>query len=288
VTRVYICVDGARSLEEQSMVNNVHQIVLDAVDNDEIEIEYRFRDTNVGCSASVLSSCEWFFSKVDYGIVLEDDCIPSAGFFDFVEASKPLLINNSDIAIASGCQMLEIQDDNIPDWFLSKYSFHWGWASTAKSWKESLNYALNFHIHSKALKNKILNPEESFWFGGARRAYYGYSDVWDTLFTVAVMSCEKTVLLPKKNLVSNTGNDIYATHTGTNDTDTSRPTYEFKKPSVAPILIATYDSKIAREYFKIRIRHLFTTRATYLLDLLMPSRKSLDVLPERFKNSIFF
>ena len=59
-----------------------------------------------------------------------------------------------------------------------------------------------------------LDYERIYWLEGARRAYQGYVDVWDTALVALINSGPFFTLLPPTNLISNIGNDSVATHTG--------------------------------------------------------------------------
>src|SRR5688572_28944151 len=47
------------------------------------EVKHLFREKNLGCGKAVSGAIDWFFTHVDEGIILEDDCLPVASFFNF-------------------------------------------------------------------------------------------------------------------------------------------------------------------------------------------------------------
>jgi hypothetical protein len=47
------------------------------------ELKTLFRESNLGCKNAVSGGINWFFSHEEMGIILEDDCLPSASFFDY-------------------------------------------------------------------------------------------------------------------------------------------------------------------------------------------------------------
>lgn len=283
IREIYVAVDGPRSQIDVLEIEDVRHVVVNAAKDPFFKIEFRFRSWNVGCSASVLTACDWFFSIVDFGIILEDDCLPSPGFFDFVESSKTLFDSNPRLSVACGSQLLDFEED-VPAWFLSQYPFHWGWATTSVAWKKSLEYALNY---SPAKFRNLFNikPDKSFWTAGARRAFFGYADVWDAIFATHIISENLLVLLPRRNLIINNGNDTHATHTGTNQIDTSRQVFDFRIPISNPKLSSDFERRVRDEYFKIGIRHIFSTKFTLALDTLIPSRRKVEELPIRFEKS---
>jgi hypothetical protein len=283
IRKIFVVVDGPRSERDGPEIEQVRQEVLNVTQDPFFEIEFRFRSQNVGCSASVLAACDWFFSMVDFGIILEDDCLPSPGFFDFVEYSRTVFVDNPRLSVACGSQLLEVEEE-AQTWFLSQYPFHWGWATTSISWRKSLDYALNYSP-PKFRSLVSLKPDESFWLSGARRAFWGYADVWDAIFANQIISQDLLVLLPRKNLILNNGNDAHATHTGANDVDTSRQIFDFKAPLSNPKPSSDFDKRIRDDYFKIGTRHIFSTKFTFFLDKLIRGRRKVESLPVRFEKS---
>jgi hypothetical protein len=283
VRKIFVAVDGPRSAKDATEIEEVRQEIVKATTDPFFEIKFSFRSQNAGCSASVLSACDWFFSMVDFGIVLEDDCLPSSGFFDFVEYSRTVFEVNPLLSVACGSQLLEVEED-VSTWFLSKYAFHWGWATTSIAWRKSLDYALNYSpVNFRSVFN--IRPADSFWLAGARRAFFGYADVWDAIFANQLISQDLFVLLPRKNLITNNGNDAHATHTGFNDIDTSRQVFDFETPISNPKLSSDFDKRVQDDYFKIRIHHIFSTKFTFFLDKLIPGRRKVEILPIRFEKS---
>ena len=51
----------------------------------ECEVYTHFSDRNLGCLNAVSAGINWFFSRVNEGIILEDDCLPDTSFFPFCE-----------------------------------------------------------------------------------------------------------------------------------------------------------------------------------------------------------
>lgn len=281
VHSVYVVVDGPRSTEDVPAIISVRSEVLAAVQDDFFTITYYFRESNVGCSASVISACDWFFSQVEYGAVLEDDCIPSNGFFTFVKMARKQLISNPKIALACGTQLISTERDYSDSWLLSRYAFHWGWCSTSESWFKSMLHLLENPPKFRAYLLSLRSPENSYWFAGARRAFQGYADVWDSLISNYIFREQLLVLLPTINLVSNVGNDRFATHTAENNIDTMRESFQFDLPINPPIYSSSYDRKVKNEYFKIKPRHVLTTNITFLFDLMFLTRKKVLSFNER-------
>ena len=81
-TRLYVACDGPNPDRpgEAQKVSETRKVIQHEIDWP-CEIERNFSDVNQGCRLGVSRAISWFFSHVDEGIILEDDCIPSIKFF---------------------------------------------------------------------------------------------------------------------------------------------------------------------------------------------------------------
>lgn len=69
---------------EGEKVRAVRNYILSSIDWN-CEVKTLFRDENLGCKRAVSSAIDWFFSHVEEGIILEDDCVPDQSFFPFCQ-----------------------------------------------------------------------------------------------------------------------------------------------------------------------------------------------------------
>jgi hypothetical protein len=81
--KLYINQDGPRKdfLKDLKMCKKVREIALNP--DWDCDIFSNINESNQGCRKSVSSGLNWFFENEEFGIILEDDCIPSKSFFNF-------------------------------------------------------------------------------------------------------------------------------------------------------------------------------------------------------------
>ncbi len=213
--KLFIAADGPRldKVGEELLCNQSRMIVLENIDWD-CEVYTLFRNTNLGCGIAVSGAITWFFEHVEEGIILEDDCLPNDSFFYFCET---MLINyrydNSIKHITGSCYVA----DEKYDYILSKLPFIWGWATWKRAWK---NYNLNLSNDSYQEKEYILfknlqsNIQTNFWLDRfAELEKFGCNFTWDYQWFYAIWKSAGYVIAPTRNLVSNIGFSLDATHT---------------------------------------------------------------------------
>ena len=81
--RLLIVADGPRAhVEGEAEKSLLARQVVDRIDWP-CDVERNFSDQNLGCGRRLSSGIAWAFERVPEAIFLEDDCVPTPGFFDF-------------------------------------------------------------------------------------------------------------------------------------------------------------------------------------------------------------
>ena len=224
------------------------------------------RSENLGCAVSVLTACDWFFKQVTYGIILEDDCLPTKHFFNYANEVRTVLSTNENVWLACGTQYapLEIFEDS---WILARYPLNWGWITNKDKWLEISSAIRNRKMKLNLINESQINLQEAvYWNAGARRAYQSQVDVWDTILVQKMIKNAKLAVLPNVPLVTNNGNDLIATNVNLESSWTNLQTFEFNKSIKQPIFSMIVTSWLRDNFFQILIRHLLTTQITFFLD----------------------
>lgn len=274
VDEVFISVDYPKdfTIESSARFLEIITLVSEFDKNFEGKVNLHTRTENVGCSAAVVSSCDWFFSRVNYGAILEDDCIPSDDFFELVIGAEEYVVAESKILLVCGHQV--VPKDILGDsWALSRFPLIWGWGTSASKWEvmKSLIVAGEF-TGSNPGNVEIDLKTFSFFQAGARRSQHGYMDAWDAPLAFGMIANDYKAILSPRNLISNVGSDSVAVHTSGKSRwlNTSVETITFDY--LPPVESRAMEEWLVRNYYKIRIRHLLTTKITLLLDLLRAPR----------------
>jgi hypothetical protein len=280
VKRVYVAIDGPKANSHEGTEDNLK--IVDVVSNFTSHFEGNVylmnRKLNLGCAPSVLSACDWVFENEKFAMILEDDCIPSSDFFNYSCQSLEVIAHDRRIWLSCGTQFAPPSPDT-DDWFLSKYPLTWGWATNRDNWNQ-ISIALK---NQKKLNGGYLPlSEKVYWNAGARRACDGWVDVWDTILAQQLLVMNRLVLLPKNSLVTNIGNDSVATHTLGPSKWIGVKTGIFKSPISNPKYESKVDLWLKKEFFRIKHRHLVTTKLTFLKDFFLRFRKPFAPLIERW------
>lgn len=179
------------------------------------QVKTLFREKNLGCGRAVSEAISWFFSEVEAGIILEDDCLPHQDFFPYCETLLQRYRNDQRVATIAGTHFFPPSLPHQASHYASKYFQMWGWATWRRVWR---HYDFNvegpeqewWHIFQRVHPIPV---EAGYWREILRALRNGTIDTWDFQMFFMAWKQRAVHILPGKNLVSNIGYGPQATHT---------------------------------------------------------------------------
>lgn len=215
--RLYIAADGPREhVPDDAARCNETRAISTQVDWP-CEVYTRFRDKNLGCRVAVSNAIDWFFEQEPEGIVLEDDCLPHKDFFRFCDSLLDRYRDESRIYSICGHGHTYGQGNRGESYYFSRYNHCWGWASWRRAWS-SFDLCLTdwperrrgTWLNNIASGNPIFTR---YWKRIFDDMYSGRLDSWAYAWTYTCWANNGLSVVPRRNLVSNIGFGLDATHT---------------------------------------------------------------------------
>jgi len=214
--KLYVAADGPRN-EAEAVLCRQARTVIDGIDW-ECELHTRFQDHNVGCRDNVCTSISWMFEKEEEGIILEDDCLPGASFFQYCTEMLEKYKDDETVGCIGGYNFLE-KSRRSNSCLFTKYPFIWGWATWRRAWKFFDGTVPTF---PETLLNDSFKPyfnscfEKNTFYNKFYQVYKGRNDIWDYQWVYALWKNKMKSIIPPVNLVKNLGFDPRATHKNSN------------------------------------------------------------------------
>lgn len=209
--RLYIAADGPRP-EKHGEVERCEEVrsIVSQVDW-ECDVQYLFREKNLGCRRAVSEAITWFFDHEEAGIILEDDCLPAPQFFDFCAHALERWKDDPKVMHIGGHIVCERPGPAALG--LSHLVPIWGWATWRRAWA-----LYDSDMQRISYLDKL--PLEA-WYGAQSKNVYrairgihdNNIDAWGARWALSVVSREAFSILPQVNLISNIGFGEEATHT---------------------------------------------------------------------------
>lgn len=218
--RLYVMADGPRPGHPEDANKCVEtRKVIDGIDWD-CELHTLYHHTNMGCGQAVISGINWFFGNEASGIILEDDCLPHADFFPYCEELLKRYQDDTRVMHING-NNFNFREfvDTQNSYSFGSYPQAWGWATWQRAWA--------LFDESVACWPELRKGDWLFKMGWnpiermLQRAKYDDiyrrqpRDIWDYQWQLSVFSQNGLAVVPKRNLISNIGFGVDATHTTT-------------------------------------------------------------------------
>lgn len=238
--RLYVAADAPRANKPaEAEACRATRAIIDQVDWP-CEVKKLYRDENLGCKLSVSGAISWFFEQEEYGVILEDDCLPDPSFFPFCEELLLKYKDDDRIGhIGGNCNLPGIVKDGLSYDFCS-ITHIWGWATWRRVWK---NMDVNFPFWETCRDRRSLlfrTKWEEIYFSSfisdALHRRHGLNP-WGVFYYYMLRTQNQLSVYPAVNLVTNIGlGDPAATHT----TKKSRKLYVPSRPLAFPLRHPAY------------------------------------------------
>lgn len=244
---LYIFQDGARIDNKEDSIKcvAVRNVIQELVDWD-CDLSTFYADSNLGCGPGPTAGISWFFSKVEQGIIIEDDAIPADDFFQYAEELLNRYKVDTDIRAIGSMKVDNRKYGDASYYFSMMNRTLCVWATWKRAWND-------FDYQLRDVSKKKLYKALKFYGVTLREREYWYERLleiqkdglgdssWDQQFWMSIWLNQGVGICPNTNLSSNIGFDSDATHT-TNEKSIAA---NIKPASILPI---TYpkSSKISR------------------------------------------
>ena len=251
VDNLFIAFDAPRynSQEEVNTCKAVQEMIygVDWATN----IRILARQTNLGCGHSISQAIDWFFTHVEEGIILEDDCLPSSSFFSFSQRGLNDFREDKSIWQIDGSNFYHSHSQNLYEY--SSFPLIWGWATWKDRWD---SYRFNFTPQEAS--NIIINQFDdhlikAFWLNRIKDFFSNAVDTWDYQWMLTIWKNNGKVVRPPVNLVQNDGFSSRSTHFEDDRYNyLSQKAVNFNLNKYLPNTVVDYDFKLDELQFRGR------------------------------------
>lgn len=276
---LYIAADGPRD----GNISDAHKCLQAreaALDIDwPCSVHTLFSEDNLGVDPAVEHGIEWFFSQVERGIILEDDCIPHPDFFRFVRTMLERYQSDEQAMLITGNNFQGGRKRGDGDYYFSVYPTTWGWATWKRAWKQYDSRLSSFPAfdHSRRIERLLPRSEQRYWRRYFRSLFEGKRRAWDAKWIFAIWNASGYCITPNVNLIQNIGFGPDATHTSSSEEESSSiPARPLSNPIHHPQTLHI-DDAADRYLFEVRFRVTLLKRLRYAVYLLRKSADSIGI-----------
>jgi len=288
-TKLYVAADAPRidNLADIELCQKVRDIVLNV--DWECETHYLFHEKNVGCSMGGKTAWDWFFSKEEEMIFLEDDGVASISFFGYCQDLLEKYRFDTRISYIGGVNYDVTQGDAT--YFFSRYSSgSYGMAS----WKRVYDlYEYNLEsyyetVNTKQFKTRFVN-KFSYKFMKTKFIHYikRGGNTYDIQMVYLMHKYNMWSIIPNVNMVTDIGYDHDATNNIAGPDSPIAKKYGNKTrveiDHIKHPLDVTIDKTFEKMYFKHRVLHGVSWQKAWINFYIKPVLLSLPFVYSFYK-----
>ncbi|GAB3544070.1 nucleotide-diphospho-sugar transferase [Spirosoma fluminis] len=219
---LFVAADGPRPNQpaDAELCQKTRAIIETQIDWD-CELQTLFRTENRSCGRGPAEAITWFFTHVDAGIVLEDDCLPELSFFGFCQQLLERYAADPRVYMITGTNAMKRWFPSRQSYFFSYMGHSLGWASWRRAW-QAFDYELNgadtLPVQNQ-IRTTLANDQHANHYVAQFMTYQKTqpSDVWDFQWLFSRWANGGCTIVPSVNLISNIGFTAEATHSFNED-----------------------------------------------------------------------
>jgi Glycosyl transferase family 2 len=208
---LHVFCDGAKSPDDQSVVDQTRSVVRALVGDRAIMIE---SPENRGLANSIIAGVTQLVNEFGRVVVLEDDLVVSAGFLGFMNQALERYQDDDRVMQISGYMFPVPEFANRSEAIFLPFTVSWGWATWKRAWQffdpESTGWEL---LRSDPKLRFRFNLNGSYnYFLMMKRQFNGECDSWAIRWYWSVFKMSGLVLFPPVTYIQNYGFDGSGTH----------------------------------------------------------------------------
>lgn len=215
--RLYVAIDGPRPThpDDSQLIEESRQVVTQGV-HWPCEVFVRMRSENLGCRVGVVDALDWFFTREEEGIILEDDCIAHPEFFDFCAVLLERYRDNNRVLSIGGDNSGNVEFQGCWSYGFVRHPAVWGWATWRRAWMLYDRDMTKWREIRETPLVSVMFPDETeamLRSDNFDSVLDGRIDTWDYQWSATCHTLDALTVMPAKNLISNVGFRADGTHT---------------------------------------------------------------------------
>jgi hypothetical protein len=208
IQEINVYIDGP---ENNSIYKNQLKIIEVVNKNkNKIKINLIKQTKNNGLAFSVINAVESELKNNDAMILIEDDCVPQKGFFQYMYSTLKKYKKNKNIKSVCSYNNLNLNDKNSA-FFLKRFN-PWGWATWKDRWKQ-FDPLIKNAVNKLNLLGKVDKlPTDLKNYCKNDSILQGKQDIWSLSWTLSHYMDDSLVVYPPISLIKNIGFDGSGVH----------------------------------------------------------------------------
>lgn len=210
-------------------------------------------ETNKGLAKSVIDGVTQVIEKHGRAIVVEDDCVATPYFLEYMNSCLKYFEANKTIGAISGyTPAIDFPKNYDKDIFTAYRSCSWTWATWKDRWQGvdwELHNVADFYKSPKLIKR--LNSNGSDRFLRLYRQTKGNGSSWSVRFGAHLVKNAQLTVYPRYSYISNIGCDESGVHSMSDDAEKMKvdPAKAIAHPKIEAVELNTEIQKTLKKHY---------------------------------------
>lgn len=212
ISKLYIFQDGLKCEQHRSGWEETRQVIESI---DWCKVAYTQSPYNKGLAKSIVDGINTVFAENDAVVVLEDDCVPTAHFMNYMRQCLDKYEGNKKVYSVSGYSWpIELPESQYDVYGCGRIS-SWGWGTWKDRWEQ---YRIDNDILERLKGDEDKSHNLAVWGSDCEETLLdrikGWNDSWAVYWALYVIEQNGICINPYKSLIQNIGMDGTGVHCG--------------------------------------------------------------------------
>lgn len=261
IKKLYVANDAPRKGNSNDEINRVQILdLLKEIDWD-CELHTLIHETNQGNGFGPVAAYNWFFSCEEMGIILEEDMVPSLGFFEFCNYCLQKYKFDERVWSVSGVSHHSNSECFAGnDYLFTRYAATCAWATWRRCWEKFDMYVKTWpqFYENGGFENVFYDKRIGNFYNKSFDEFYKKPiNSWDFRYVYLMCINSGFGIVPRLNLIKNIG--VVGAHSNGITESHKRQVFDTFKIEQEPAFVCL-NRKYETLHFKSHIRPPFINR----------------------------
>ena len=229
-SKLYLAMDAPQDEDDRAIQNRIIELVSKGFSDSKLLLIRA--ESNQGTGLFIPDAITKFFEFEEFGIILEDDCVPTLTFFDYCQQLNSRRENTPQIMAICGSNLFT-NGEQGDAYCLGTFFVPWGWATWREKWENFDRKEGNLDLIEKEINRRWYTSDKlrNFMAQYIENATKPESRVWTGFWLCSMIRADGVIATPDTNLVTNIGFQGHGVNASTKlQRIFTRESFEIHKP----------------------------------------------------------
>lgn len=203
-SKLYLAMDAPKNEDDRVIQNRIIELASKSFSDSKLHLIRA--ESNRGTGLFIPDAITEFFEIEEFGVILEDDCVPTLTFFDYCQQLNSRRENIPQVMAICGSNLFT-DGEQGDAYYLGPFFVPWGWATWRDKWKSFDRRVGNLDQIEKEINRRWYTSDNlrNFMAQYIENATKPETRVWTGFWLCSMIRADGVIATPDTNLVTNIG-----------------------------------------------------------------------------------